>query len=159
MQDEEYRARQRLLKEAFTKSADKGKLPIAVSLDVLVSLMKTESTAKGHLSSLYFAGSEGDHPYFLLNDKFAAGISVLPEDEAKTSQSKRHPNQREIVVVLKGALRLDVDGNWKSLREGAVEVIEKNQCHRILSVDKTDAVFLFVKTNPAEEPRGEECRC
>jgi hypothetical protein len=39
-----------------------------------------------------------------------------------------------------------------------MRVIEKGQCHRILAINNQDATFLFVKTNPAEEPTEEPCQ-
>jgi len=155
---EEYVAREQLLKEAFANSAQGGDEPIAVSLNTLVSLMRTRRTTKGPLSSLYFAGAEGDHPYFLRNDKVAIGISVLPEDSWKTRLSKRHPNQREIVIVLEGEIELHTDEDHsKTMGKGEIQIIETDQCHSILPVPGRKAVFLFIKTNPDQEPRSKDC--
>ena len=110
----------------------------AIPLDCLVSLMKERSAQQSFLSSLYFAGAEGDHPYFVKNERIAVGLSVLPEDRAKTELTKKHPHQQEVIFVLHGELILEVDENGtavqKRLGVGSVSVIEKGQCHRILPV-------------------------
>jgi mannose-6-phosphate isomerase-like protein (cupin superfamily) len=157
----QYSKRNDLLREAFSESTRGVKSIRSVDLDVLVSLMKDRSRTSGFLSSIYFAGAEEDHPFFLKNDHVAIGLSVLPEDEPKTSVSKRHPHQEEVIVVLDGNLRLERDENGnhtaKNLERGDVVVLHKNQCHRILPVEKNNAVYLFIKTNPAQAPRGIEC--
>ncbi len=63
MIDEKYIARTGVLFEAFRRGGEQD-----VSLGDLVAVMKEESRSKGYLSSLYFAGAEGDHPYFLKSD-------------------------------------------------------------------------------------------
>ncbi|MEW6743202.1 MAG: RHS repeat-associated core domain-containing protein [Planctomycetota bacterium] len=60
------------------------------------------------MSSVYFAGSDVDHPFFLRNDRVAVGVSVFPEDAAKAAAAKRHPHQTEEIFVLDGALSLVV---------------------------------------------------
>ncbi len=155
--DEKYIGRTALLLEAFRRGEGR-----AVALDDLIALMKQESGAKGYLSSLYFAGAEGDHSFFLQNDRMAMGLVVLPEDAEKAGLRKRHPHQTEVIVVLDGTLRLEIAKNsgqhlQLDLVQGDVHVIEPGECHRITPVAGQDAAFLFVKTNPAQEPRGEEC--
>ena len=157
--DEQYRARENLLNDAFMRSRGRRDGPTAIWLDCLVSLMKERSREKNFLSSIYFAGAEGDHPYFLKNERVAVGLSVLPEDRAKAGISKRHPQQQEVIFVLNGALLLEVERNGRAIPEkleaGTMRVIEKGQCHRISPINNQDATFLFVKTNPGEEPREE----
>ena len=157
MIDDKYLERTRLLVEAFRRGGQTG-----VALGDLVAVMKEESASKDYLSSLYFAGAEGDHPYFLRNDRVAMGLAVLPEDADKAGLRKRHPHQTEVIVVLDGTLRLEVTKNSGQpvqcvLAQGDVYVIEPGECHRILPVEGQDAAFLFIKTNPAQEPRGEDC--
>jgi quercetin dioxygenase-like cupin family protein len=43
------------------------------------------------------------------------------------------------------------------LQQGEMIVIPTGVCHRVLAVPKTRAAYIFVKTNPALEPRGESC--
>ena len=155
--DEKHVEREKVLSEASRRSEEPG-----VSLGDLVALMKQESRSKDYLSSLYFAGAEGDHPYFLKNDRVAMGLAVLPEDAEKAGLSKRHPHQKEVIIVLDGTLRLEVvkqsgERVELDLCQGDLYVIEEGECHRITPVDGKDAAFLFVKTNPTEEPRGEAC--
>ena len=157
MIDEKYLARTGVLFEAFRRSGGQE-----VALGDLVAVMKEESRSKGYLSSLYFAGAEGDHPYFLKNDRVAMGLAVLPEDAEKAGLSKRHPHQKEVIIVLDGTLHLEVvkqsgERVELDLCRGDLYVIEEGECHRITPVNDQDAAFLFVKTNPAQEPRGEDC--
>jgi quercetin dioxygenase-like cupin family protein len=146
-----YEERAQLVLDAFSEG---------MSLDALVRLMRSRSGNFPRLSSLYFAGADRDHPYFLNTDKVAIGLSVLPEDEPKSSEPKRHPHQCEVIFVLEGNLCVEVvkDGRWEptDLHTGQVKLIRPNECHRILSRGQ-GAVFLFVKTLPAKEPRGESC--
>lgn len=156
-QDEKYVEREKVLNEASRRGGEQG-----VSLGDLVALMKEGSASKSYLSSLYFAGAEGDHPYFLKNDRVAMGLAVLPEDAEKAGLSKRHPHQKEVIIVLDGVLHLEVvkqsgERVELDLTQGDLYVIEEGECHRITPVDGKDAAFLFVKTNPAQEPRGEDC--
>jgi quercetin dioxygenase-like cupin family protein len=133
----------------------------ALSLDQLITLMKERSTSKPYLSSIYFAGADVDHPYFLKNDKLAIGISVLPEDAEKAGKRRRHPHQIEIIVVLHGRLCLHLfERNQErscDLNEGDNYVIEKNVCHWITAILNQHSAYMFFKTNPAKEPRGVEC--
>ena len=157
MIDEKYIVRTGVLNKASWRSEEPG-----VSLGDLVALMKEGSAAKGYLSSLYFASAEGDHPYFLKNDRVAMGLAVLPEDAEKAGLSKRHPHQKEVIIVLDGTLHLKVvkqsgERVEIDLCQGELYVIEEGECHRITPVRDQNAAFLFVKTNPAQEPRGEEC--
>ena len=157
MKDEKYIERDKLLSEASQHSEEPG-----VSLGDLVALMKEGSASKRYLSSLYFAGAEGDHPYFLKNDRVAMGLAVLPEDAEKAGLSKRHPHQKEVIIVLDGTLHLEVvkqsgERVELDLCQGDLYVIEEGECHRITPVHDQDATFLFVKTNPAQAPRGEAC--
>jgi mannose-6-phosphate isomerase-like protein (cupin superfamily) len=149
--DEMYKERAHLVLDAYSEG---------LSLDALVCLMKSRSSSIPMLSSLYFAGADRDHPYFLNTDKIAIGISVLPEDEPKSSESKRHPHQHEVIFVLDGELCVEVveEGCWRPfvLHAGQVKAIWPGECHRIFSRGQ-GAVFLFVKTLPAKEPRGVPC--
>jgi len=43
------------------------------------------------------------------------------------------------------------------LSRGEVEMIPPGQCHRVTSVDNESACYLFVKSNPAQEPRERRC--
>ena len=83
MIDEKYIEREKVLNEASRRGGEQG-----VSLGDLVALMKETSASKGYLSSLYFAGAEGDHPYFLKNDRVAMGlvsfIAHLPNGHGTT---------------------------------------------------------------------------
>lgn len=143
---EEYEDLARLVRDAFSGG---------LTLDSLVGLMRSRGP-----SSLYFAGADRDHPYFLHTDRVAIGLSALPEDESKSKRPKRHPHQHEVIFVLDGALRLELlkDGQWQpfDLTAGQVRIIYPNECHRILSSGQ-QAVFLFVKTLPAKEPREFDC--
>ena len=107
---------------------------------------------------MYFAGADVDHPFFLQSDALGVGIAVLPEDAAKALTRKRHPHQVEVVFVLDGALRLHIESNAPVvLRKGDHHVIGKNICHWITPIENEPGVFAFVKTNPAQEPRGVSC--
>jgi len=146
-----YEERARLVLDAFLEG---------LSLDALVRLMKSRSAQSPRLSSLYFAGADRDHPYFLHTDRVAIGLSVLPEDELKSRKPKRHPHQHEVIFALDGALRVEIfkEGRWhpSDLTAGQVKTIYPNECHRIVSGGQ-QAVFLFVKTLPAKEPRELTC--
>ena len=123
--------------------------------------MRTESEMKPYLSYLYFAGANGDHPYFLKNDRIAIGLAVLPQDEKKPQISKQHPHQQEVVFVLDGKIQIEIKQNEKTscnvLNTGEVFMIEPGICHCILSVNHEKAAYLFVKTFPAKEPREIPC--
>ncbi len=153
--------RTNLIKEAFSLSQKVSDKLIPIQLEVLINLMKEKSSIHKHLSSIYFAGYEGDHPYFLQNEKIAIGIAVLPEDLDKSYVGKYHEHQQEIIFVLDGTLLLELKNensiSKNILNQGDVFVIEKKQCHRISSVQNKNAAFLFVKTNPATEPRSNKC--
>ncbi len=131
----------------------------AIKLESLVRRMKREKRIWPFLSSLYFAGADVDHPYFLETDAVAIGIAVLPEDAAKAQQRKRHPNQFELIFVLEGSLCLYTDGAplYRVMRKGDVHEIPKNVCHWITPHENNDAVYLFVKTDPVQEPRSVDC--
>ncbi|HEX7186045.1 MAG TPA: cupin domain-containing protein [Thermoanaerobaculia bacterium] len=132
-----------------------------VLLDRLLSLMRREGEANKNLASLYFAGADVDHPFFLKNDKVAVGLSVLPQDSEKAGISKRHPHQKEVLFILDGSLQLEIDSGGEArrelLREGDVFLIPEGQCHRIRPAGDQPGAFLFVKTRPARQPRGEVC--
>ena len=123
--------------------------------------MKKESKYDSFLSSIYFAGKESDHPYFLQNDNVAIGISVLPEDSQKAAICKAHPHQDEIIIVLNGNILIEMKINdkniEKSLQIGEKYIIDKNVCHRISSINNEDAAFIFIKSNPAQLPRSIPC--
>ena len=159
MTDDPRTHREKLLEDALRQSkATRGTR--AVALDVLLKLMKERSCSPGtaFLSSLYFAGAFDDHPYFLHNREVAIGLAVLPEDRAKAGQSKRHPHQKEILVVIAGRLLVELEGEpLTEKRAGDVVVIEPGRCHRVIPVENEDAAYLFVKTRPGDEPREEEC--
>ena len=152
-----FRKRAKLIEEAFGTPSEGDRKFMA--LRDLIALLKERGRDDKDLSYLYFAGAEGDHPYFLLNDRIAIGIAVLPEDAAKTRVSKRHPNQQEIIVVLEGRLILESETRTADveLRQGQVAVVEKGECHRILPAGNDHGAYLFVKTNPADMPREERC--
>lgn len=156
---EQYTERENLIKEAFFQNGENAQGPL--DLDFLISLMKLKSRDKQYLSSLYFAGGILDHPFMLQNDSIAIGLSVLPEDAEKAGLSKKHPHQEEVIIVLNGSILLEVMelGQHQKivLNSGDLHVIKKGQCHRIFPIDNKDAAFLFVKTNPSLEPRGEDC--
>jgi mannose-6-phosphate isomerase-like protein (cupin superfamily) len=155
---QQYEQRRRLLERAHAVSGTLDDEHRELTLSALAAAMKAQSHECKHLSSIYFAGAEGDHPYFLNNDKIAVGIAVLPEDREKAGLAKRHPSQTEVIFVLSGALILEIEGEGKKrLESGAVAVIDNGKCHRIEPTENQDAVYLFVKTNPAEEPREEQC--
>ncbi|TVL95569.1 MAG: hypothetical protein CV087_24240 [Candidatus Brocadia sp. WS118] len=158
-----YTERKKLLEDALSISRKPGETFSAVNLDTLRSLMKSRSKTHTYLSSIYFAGSFNDHPYFINNDKFAIGIAVLPEDEKKAGNWKKHPHQEEVITVVEGSLNLEIKKDDKTveniLKEGDVKIIEKNQCHRVLPIENGNnhAIYIFLKTNPSKEPRGEDC--
>jgi mannose-6-phosphate isomerase-like protein (cupin superfamily) len=149
-----YAARSELLKAALGPGG-------SLRLDRLLASMKERGSADRRLASLYFAGAEVDHSYFLENDRIAVGLSVLPQDAEKAALCKRHPHQKEVLFVLEGALRLEVDegGERRSflMREGDVHEIREGQCHRVLPAEGQPGAFLFVKTRPVKEPRAEAC--
>jgi mannose-6-phosphate isomerase-like protein (cupin superfamily) len=156
-----YAERKKLVRDAFTMDASGSPTNGPIPLHRLVELMKVRSAGSSFLSSLYFAGAEGDHPYFLKTDSLAIGIAVLPEDNPKASRSKQHPHQTEVLFVLDGRINLEreIAGRTvtKILRRGDVEMISPGQCHRVTSVDNENACYLFAKSNPAQEPREEDC--
>ncbi len=154
--------RQRLLKDLWKTKQKDGKTIHSIELDELLLSMKNESIKHPFISSLYFAGSDVDHPFFLENNKIAAGIAVLPEDTKKAGLRKKHPHQIELIIVLQGSIKLFVKQKHKTihvvLQENEYYVITKNTCHWITPNDNIDsAAYLFIKTNPSEEPRSEDC--
>jgi len=159
--EEDYIQRQILLEKAWRQGRQEPGSRAAACLSHLVSIMKEESKRKGYLSSIYFAGADVDHPYFLKNEQVAIGLAVLPEDAEKAGQPKRHRHQVEVIFVLEGALDLHMnmeDGAQRiPLEKGEHHVIERNKCHWVTPRAGADAVYLFVKTNPAMEPREEPC--
>jgi quercetin dioxygenase-like cupin family protein len=153
-------ARKRILETVWNISAERGDECPSVDLDTLVAGIRKSCTDSPFLSSLYFAGADVDHSYFLKNDAIAVGLSVLPEDAEKAGHPKRHPHQVEVVFVLQGSLRLclgkKAGGRSRVLTRGDHHVIEKGVRHWITPHEDDRAVFVFVKTNPAEEPRIED---
>jgi len=151
-----------LLRKAHAETLAADKAVSGLSLEHLISAMKEGSKRDSFLSSIYFAGAEEDHSFFLKNDKVAIGLSVLPEDAHKAGLSKRHPHQQEVIVVLNGSLLLEVEHEGrkleKMLQEGDMFVIGKDACHRIAPIAGKAATYLFVKTNPTQEPRGLDCK-
>jgi mannose-6-phosphate isomerase-like protein (cupin superfamily) len=155
------RLREQLFRDALSRSLQEGRSSRAVAFECLETVMKEASRQNPALSSLYFAGADEDHPFFLKSVDIAVGLAVLPEDEPKSAQCKRHPHQIETIFVLKGRLRLDRECAGVMITEvlerGSVATIEQDQCHRIRAVDNTDAAYIFVKTNPDKLPRGLNC--
>ena len=149
--------REEMLREAWRKSLDS--FPTAcLTLESLVSAMRQGSGKDPRLTSLYFAGADVDHPYFLKTDALAIGIAVLPEDAEKARKPKRHPHQTEVIFVLEGSLTLHRVGERdRVLAKHEHFVIEQDVCHWVTPVAGQKAVFVFVKTNPAQEPRGVDC--
>ena len=160
MNEPEYLTRAQLLQDAsHASSADVAHSPIPI--DVLLRLMRERSSAHPYLSSLYFAGAEGDHPYFLQTDGIAVGIAVLPEDAPKAGRWRRHPHQTEVLIVLEGELIVEFRDAGAETQHGGVMgtvvTIAPGTCHRVLAVKGQPAAYLFAKTHPVTEPRAEEC--
>jgi Arc/MetJ-type ribon-helix-helix transcriptional regulator len=155
---EAYDRRARLLEQAWRNGTQNRPAPAALTLPALVAAMRASSPCDQPSTSLYFAGADVDHPYFLQSDALGIGIAVLPEDAAKALTRKRHPHQVEVIFILDGALRLHVEANAPMvLRKGDHYVIGKNVCHWITPIENQSGTFAFVKTNPAQEPRGVPC--
>ena len=155
---EGYERRARLLEQAWRTGSQKRSGLAALTLSALVSAMRQSHQTEQPSTSLYFAGADVDHPYFLQSDALGIGIAVLPEDAAKALTRKRHPHQVEVIFILEGALRLHVEANPPVvLEKGEHYVIGKNVCHWITPIENQPGVFAFVKTNPAQEPRGVSC--
>ena len=153
VQTEAFHRRTVLLESAWEDSAGK-----ALTLSALVAAMRQSSQTAHPSTSIYFAGADVDHPYFLQSDSLGIGIAVLPEDAAKALTRKRHPHQVEVMFILDGALRLHVEANPPIvLQKGDYYVIGKNVCHWVTPIENQPGVFAFVKTNPAQEPRGVSC--
>jgi quercetin dioxygenase-like cupin family protein len=152
--------RQHLLEEAWQKSFERGTECPFVDLFVLVDCIKKSCIDNRFLSSLYFAGADVDHPYFLKNEAIAIGMAVFPEDAGKAGHPKRHPHQVEVVFVLQGSLNIfwgqKNHPQTRVLREGDFHVIEKDICHWFTPLDGIQSCYLFVKTNPVKEPRSIE---
>jgi mannose-6-phosphate isomerase-like protein (cupin superfamily) len=158
MMDQVRTAKETLLENALRESVAGGGTG-AVDLDILLGLMKQASRepALQPLSCLYFAGAFDDHRYFLHNRAVAIGLAVLPEDSEKAGQRKAHPHQQEIMVVLRGRLRVELEGESLEKVAGDVLVIDPGRCHRVLPINDEDAAYLFIKTWPAREPREVDC--
>lgn len=158
---EKYNVRKNILLEVWREYNLKSGKKQAIDLQHLIDIMKEKSQIHPYLSSIYFAGSDVDHPFFLKNTKVAFGIAILPEDNEKAGIPKRHPRQIEIIIVIKGSLSLlyDQDDQIKEqiIKENECFVIDKGICHWITSVDEGDAAYIFIKTNPSEEPRSYLC--
>jgi len=132
----------------------------SLRLDELIARMRKEAVKNSMLSSLYFAGSEVDHPYFLENDKIAVGLSVLPQDEEKAGKHRKHPHQTEYIIVLEGTIDICLDDETITLSKGEHETFEipKNTCHWIaMGKQSKEAAYLFIKTNPSLQPRSQDC--
>jgi quercetin dioxygenase-like cupin family protein len=142
-------------------STDKAGYRQPLLLNKLVAAMKKAARFDASMSSLYFAGAIGDHPYFLKNDKFALGIAVMPEDREKAGVCKRHPHQQEFIIVLDGEIRVKVMSGKgyhdHIVQSGESIVIGKGKGHSVFPVNDKKAVYLFLKSNPAIEPREEVC--
>ena len=156
-----YAQRTKLIHEAFNDGQTASGESAPLQLKSLLSIMKQKSMNNPAMASLYFAGAEGDHPFFLQGNSIALGISVLPEDKKKAGQWKRHPHQEEGIFVLDGSLHLQLkedDGIiTKKLSTGDCYLISKNLCHRIIPEKSEHGAYLFVKTHPVDEPRAETC--
>jgi len=160
MNEPEYLTRARLLQDAaHAASANAAYGPIPS--ETLFRLMRERSAAHPYLSSLYFAGAERDHPYFLWTDKVALGVAVLPEDGPKAGRWRRHPHQTEMLIVLEGELIVEFRDTSAVTQHtgvvGSVFTIPPGTCHRVLAVEGTPAAYLFAKTHPVTEPRALEC--
>jgi Arc/MetJ-type ribon-helix-helix transcriptional regulator/quercetin dioxygenase-like cupin family protein len=154
---EAYHRRAKLLAEAWNNGATPAGLK-ALMLPALVAAMRQSHQTSHPSTSMYFAGADVDHPYFLQSDALGVGIAVLPEDAAKALVRKRHPHQVEVIFVLDGALRLHIEAEAPLvLKKGNHFVIGENVCHWITPIENQPGVFVFVKTNPAQEPRGVSC--
>ena len=157
-----YQQRKTLLEDAFRLSGTESNPALAVALPQLVNLIKQRAARCPGLTSLYFAGAETDHPFFLQNSRVAVGISVLPEDAPKAGRTKRHPHQQEVIIVLEGEILLRLQqgavAENRKLLAGEMWVIGKDQGHCIRPVAGQQAVYMFIKTNPTLEPRGIDCR-
>ena len=160
--NKQYFEREKILKDAFLMSQSSSKIAKPIELKHLIDLIKKRCSDNEFLSSLYFAGSIGDHPYFIKNDKIAIGLSVLPEDSKKAGKIKLHPEQTEIIIVIDGSILLEVEEKEvivkKVLTSGDYFTIDKNTCHKISAVDNQDSAFVFIKTNPNVEPNSLECK-
>jgi quercetin dioxygenase-like cupin family protein len=154
MDEDSYRTRTRLISSAIDEQG-------GFDLSQLISVMRHESRSHADLSSLYFAGADVDHRYFLRTDSLAIGIAVLPEGAEKSAHWKRHPHQNEMIAVIEGEILLERKENsgvrGSRLQQGEMAVIPTGVCHRVLAVPNMRAAYVFVKTNPALEPRGEGC--
>jgi quercetin dioxygenase-like cupin family protein len=157
----QYEARRDLIERARSDRWIGSNLLQSIDFDKLISLMKSESREHSYLSSLYFAGADVDHPYFLENQQVALGLAVLPEDSAKAAQPKRHPNQTELILSLQGSVCVYYESEGKPIKQVLNEteyvIIQPGVCHWVTGMEEGDAVFLFLKTNPAQEPRGQSC--
>lgn len=157
---EKRRIRKQLLESVWQDSLQAGTNYPSIDLDSLVARIRQSCMQSPFLSSLYFAGADVDHPYFLKNNALAVGLAVLPEDSQKAGRPKRHPNQVEVIFVLQGSLRVwwgdEVKHQNRVLVEGDHYVIKKNLRHWITPVDNGRSLYVFVKTNPAQEPRSQE---
>jgi mannose-6-phosphate isomerase-like protein (cupin superfamily) len=149
---DKYSIRKKLIHDAFLKSQN-GIEYGPLEIENLIKLMKERSKDNEFLSSLYFAGCLGDHPFFLKNNKFAIGLAVLPEDSNKAGLLKSHTDQIEILVIIDGSILLEVEENHimikKALNEGDIYIINKNIKHKISAIDNQNSAFIFIKTNPS----------
>ena len=98
--DDKYTARQKLLNDAFVMSKGRDHEPTAISLECLVSLMKERSGRESFLSSIYFAGSEGDHPTFLRMTKLPSVCRFCPRIVRRPRSPKSIPNSRKLSSFL-----------------------------------------------------------
>lgn len=157
--NEERSVRQRILEDVWHSSHKGGADYPRVDLDALVARLKESCKGRPFLSSFYFAGADVDHPYFLKNQAIAVGLAVLPEGAEKASHPKRHPHQVEVIFILQGSICLfwgkEAEHQNHVLIEGDYHVIEKGVRHWITPHEGDHAVYVFVKTNPADEPRSE----
>ncbi len=118
--------------------------PTAISLECLVSLMKERERTRVFSRRSILQGRKVITPTFLRMTKLPSVCRFCP-GIPKTEITKKHPKQQEVIFVLNGTLLLEVEENGtvvsRRLEAGAVSVIERGQCHRILSINGQDATF------------------
>ncbi len=135
MKSDEFATRAQLIEDAYRRKSESSVL----SLASLAWLMRERSGEHPYLSSVYFAGAEVDHPYFLQNEKIAIGIAVLPEDAAKAGRWRRHTTQTEVIFVLEGEMVVEFRDSSSvtqhRLSVGQMLPIPPGVCHYVLPVN------------------------
>jgi quercetin dioxygenase-like cupin family protein len=161
--EDAYIIRAKLIQDALEAGSPNGQRVLGLS--TLIELLRERAKQDPSLSSLYFAGAEVDHPYFLQTEQVAIGFAILPEDRGRAAQWKRHPHQTEVILVLEGTILLEEsNGNRDEIAStrldvGDVRLLSPGTCHRVTlwSSSATKATYLFLKSNPVAEPRAEAC--